>query len=316
VLDLCIGNFIVADPKGRGPYYGVAGYWCWITPAYSLERYMTEYLFMFTAAGFSFILYSLVFFRLRGNITVSDGYRIYFHQRPRLRVGRTNSGTLIVTDDRSVESPATTVAKQMLWYPIAYTVIVLPVATARFSTFRGASVPFGVTIFTGAVFMLSGFVNSLLFGMTRTILPGSWRRKLCIGNRLETGQDAVSQPSHTGAMSQFTLGPSTSIGTVGAGTAPVTLGVGMEKNIEIKYDEAEPDSSFPKFGPPSDIEASARIRPASEGVEYEVLQHPGHTYGGHGSSTYEPAQAPAFVHPFVTAVPIKTDTQSLYERKV
>src|SRR5260370_26482991 len=112
---------------------------------------------MFTWAVFSFILYLLVFFRLRGNIAVSDGYKIHFHQRPKVRLGRTSDGARIVTGDLRVESHLTVVAKQMLWYPVAYTVLILPMAASRFSTFSGVSVPFPVTIFTAAVFMLHGF---------------------------------------------------------------------------------------------------------------------------------------------------------------
>jgi len=54
---------------------------------------------------------------------------------------------------------------------LAYTILILPIAASRFSSFAGDDVPFGVTVFTAAVFLLSGIVNVTLFTMTRRVLP-------------------------------------------------------------------------------------------------------------------------------------------------
>lgn len=70
LLEVCIEAFVIAKPKEIGSYFGGAGLWCWITPAYPVPRYATSYLLMLISAGLSFILYFLVFFRLRSNITV------------------------------------------------------------------------------------------------------------------------------------------------------------------------------------------------------------------------------------------------------
>ena len=200
---------------------------------------------MFASAGFSFILYLLIFFRLRGNITLEAGYKVRFQRRPKVRVGRTTAGTYIMTDDRRVESHLTTVAKQMLWYPIAYTVLVLPIAASRFSTFSGDPVPFSVTIFTAAVFMLSGFVNAVLFCLTRNVLPGSWRQRFGIGTTLNSGQ------ANTGIGSRPPAAWRATASAVRAGTAPVILSINVEKNVEIKYGEAESQTSFLNFGSPT-----------------------------------------------------------------
>ena len=269
LFDLCIGNFVIADPVRRGAYYGISGYWCWITPAYPVERYTTEYLFMFASAGFSFILYSLIFFKLRGNISLSDGYKLQFHQRPKVRVGRTAAGTFIMTDDRRVESHLTTVAKQMLWYPIAYTILVLPIAAARFSTFSGASVPFSVTIFTAAVFMLTGFVNAVLFCLTRNVLPGTWRQRFGIGSTFQSRRGNTGVASRTNQTWQGA--PSTRVGTVGARTIPIVLNVGVEKDVEIKYDDEELGPSSLKGGSPTMPPSPPRI----------------HGGDGHLSDTYD-----------------------------
>ena len=247
LLELCVEAFVIAKPKEIGPYFGVSGHWCWITPAYPIERYATSYLLMFISAGSSFILYLLVFFRLRGNITVSAGHKIHFHPRPKVRVGRTSDGACIVTDDQRVESHLTRVAKHMLWYPIVYTVIILPLASARFSTFNGASVPFFVTISTAALFMLHGFINTVLFCITRNILPGSWRQRLGIGNTWDNGRSHLDLSSRTNATWRFT-GVDARIRTVGAGTAPVILSVGVEKEVHIMCDEPRPSPRYVVFG--------------------------------------------------------------------
>ncbi len=249
-LDLCIGNFVGANVDKKGPYYGITSYWCWITPAYSTEQYTSEYIFLFVSAGFSFILYLLVFFRLRGNITISAGYKVDFHRRPNVRIGRTEAGTYIVTDDRHVESHLTTVAKQMLWHPIAYIVLILPFAAARVSTFSGISVPPTVAIFTSAVFVLTGFVNTVLFCTTRNVLPGNWRQRFGIENLLATrGGDAglstwgnsIRRPPESGAR-------------MGApGRTSIVLNTSVEKEVETKQSEGDPSPSSIKLRTPTSL---------------------------------------------------------------
>ena len=232
-LNLCIGNFVVTNVDKRGPYYGISGYWCWITPAYSTEQYTSEYLFMFASAGSSFILYLLVFLRLRGNITISAGYKVHFHRRPKFRMGRTNTGAYIVTDDRHVESHLTTVAKQMLWHPIAYIVLILPSTVARFSTFSGASIPSAVPIFTAAVFVLTGFVNTGLFCITHNVLDGGWRKTFGIENVSASGRgDAGSSSRRNSYWPRAEWGAR--MGTTSGGRPSIVLDISVEKEVEVK----------------------------------------------------------------------------------
>ena len=65
------------------------------------------------------------------------------------------------------------VARRMTWYPVAYTILVIPIVSTRIATFIGAPVPYQVTIFTASIFMLSGFVNAVLFTTTRRVLPAN-----------------------------------------------------------------------------------------------------------------------------------------------
>ena len=173
---MCIESFAAPKPE-KGPHHGIStsGYWCWISSQYKLELYVTDYLLMTTSAAFSLLLYLLVFFRLRGNISVS-GFKPSFHRRPNVRIGRTSDGALVATGDRRVESPLDKVAKHMLWYPIVYIFIVIPMVAARYPAFSGSTVPFGATTCFAAWFNLHGFFNAVLFCTTRNILPESWRQ--------------------------------------------------------------------------------------------------------------------------------------------
>ncbi|KAK7057447.1 Git3 domain-containing protein [Favolaschia claudopus] len=193
-----IAAIVFIGPAGlnasrHGPFYGISGYWCWISPHYANSRVTLDYMFMFMAAAFSFILYMLIFLRLRGNIVV-EGRRIHFQ-----RVGTPWRG-------KQFENQAMTIAKQMLLYPVAYTILILPIAASRLSYFAGNDVPFEVTIFSGAVFLLDGVVNVVLFTMTRRILPPEsfkfpkWaisRPQPIPEYNIETGPDSYYQSSGT-----------------------------------------------------------------------------------------------------------------------
>lgn len=160
-----IGAFVIAGPatlnvKHNGPFYGISGYWCWISDQYPGARIALDYMFMFVSAFLSFVLYSLVFLRIRGNILVA-GWRW------RLRVHHsTDSARGLSADSQTV-----TVAKQMLLYPVAYTCIILPIAISRFAAWSGADVSFAATIFTDSIYLLSGLINVALFCLTRRVLP-------------------------------------------------------------------------------------------------------------------------------------------------
>ncbi|KAI9064117.1 hypothetical protein FKP32DRAFT_1591529 [Trametes sanguinea] len=170
-----IGAIVSAGPAAiqrveRGPFYAISGYWCWIQDEYPSERITLDYMIMFISALLSFIMYTLVFFRLRGNVLL-HGWRLSF----RFRRGPTEPAS------KSVDTHAMNVAKGMLLYPVAYTILLLPIAISRFSEWMGHEVPFAVTIVCDAIFLLSGLVNVVLFLTTRRVLPANsvFPRPIC-----------------------------------------------------------------------------------------------------------------------------------------
>ncbi|KAI0331452.1 hypothetical protein GY45DRAFT_616878 [Cubamyces sp. BRFM 1775] len=155
-----IGAIVSAGPAAiqkveRGPFYAISGYWCWIQDEYPSERITLDYMIMFISALLSFSMYILVFLRLRGNVML-HGWRLSFRFR---------NGTTDPSAPKSVDTHAVNIAK------LAYTILLLPIALARFAEWSGYTVPFSVTVVCDGVFLLSGFVNVVLFLTTRRVLP-------------------------------------------------------------------------------------------------------------------------------------------------
>ncbi|KAI0367027.1 hypothetical protein BV20DRAFT_1001359 [Pilatotrama ljubarskyi] len=177
-----IGAIVSAGPTavqtaGKGPFYGISGYWCWIQGEYPSERITLDYMIMFMSAFLSLVMYVLIFLRLRGNI-VLHGWRVSFRFRPKASEPAPTS----------VDTHVINVAKKMLLYPVAYTILLVPIAICRFTEATGHEVPFAMTIVSyvlplsvlsqsltsmtsDSIFLLSGFVNVVLFLTTRRVLP-------------------------------------------------------------------------------------------------------------------------------------------------
>jgi len=158
-----VGPFVIQEPA-NGPYFGISGAWCWITNEYPSSQVYLEYLFMFFAAGLTFVLYTFILLRVRGNLTKVDGkWKVQF-----LPSGE--SWKLSLSRDL-LDMQVLNLVKRMIWYPITYTVLLLPIAFARLYEFSGMKVPFGVTVFTATVFNLMGFINVILLVTTEKLFP-------------------------------------------------------------------------------------------------------------------------------------------------
>jgi len=149
---------VIIGPAGYksdlGPFYGINGYYCWISSNYGNERIVLDLLWLFLGAILSFLLYGLVFLNLRGNVTTSGIYL------------RRDSRMVRLVDEGSVA-----IAGQMLIYPIAFTILIFPMAVVRFVTWSGTAVTDAVSTFGDTVFLMCGLVDVLLFVLTRRVLP-------------------------------------------------------------------------------------------------------------------------------------------------
>ncbi|KAK0480936.1 hypothetical protein IW261DRAFT_1563651 [Armillaria novae-zelandiae] len=147
----------VAHPT-HYPYFGISG-----SCAYPREQRFLEYLFEYISAGTSFILYTSILLRVRGNLVFVSGM-------PHLRfVPRGQSWKLSILRD-FIDSSMLRVVHQMVWHPVN-SCSSFPIGLARLSEFAGVHVPEWAVLSTAVVFNLTGFVNVLLLLATRRLFP-------------------------------------------------------------------------------------------------------------------------------------------------
>ncbi|KAN0129789.1 hypothetical protein V8E53_012454 [Lactarius tabidus] len=139
-----IGNGIHKDLAAPTPY------WCWIGPEYKLERLAGEYIWMWTTLFASVIMYIPLYFWTKGHLS-TDPEKWY-----KFRFGKPDH-----------EYPLRRAALGMLLYPLAYSLMVLPLSITRWSLFNHKKVSSGATFFSVSVFNLSGAINVLLFLIVR-----------------------------------------------------------------------------------------------------------------------------------------------------
>jgi len=155
---------LAVQKQSLGPYFGPSGYWCWITAEYPREQTFLEYFFEFLSAGVSFMLYTIILLRVRGNIIrVGGHYKLRF-------VPRGERWQLAIHRD-FIDTSMLEVAARMVWYPVAYGIMLLPVSLARLIEFGGRAVPFWAVMLADFIFNLQGLVNVILLLSTRRLLP-------------------------------------------------------------------------------------------------------------------------------------------------
>jgi len=149
----------------RGPYFGPAGYWCWITEEYPAEQICLEYMMEWMSAFFSFVLYAAVLLRVRGNLIQDATGKWSFRWVP-----CSESWQLAFVRDY-LDSCTVKMAAIIVWYPVIYTVLIVPMSIARFASYAGANVPVAFTFMADFIFALGGFANLMLFLGTRRFIP-------------------------------------------------------------------------------------------------------------------------------------------------
>jgi len=164
VFVVAIGPLAI-QRKDLGPYFGPSGFWCWITGQYPASQFFLEYMLEWTSAFFSFLLYVIVLLRVRGNLIHDTAGKWSLQWIP-----RSESWQLGFVRDY-LDSCTVRLAAIIVWYPVTYTVLIVPISIARFASYAGARVPHGFTFLADLIFALGGFANLLLFLGTRRFMP-------------------------------------------------------------------------------------------------------------------------------------------------
>ncbi|KAH8998215.1 hypothetical protein EDB86DRAFT_820342 [Lactarius hatsudake] len=144
VLWVGISNGVHKDFETPTPY------WCWIGPKYNGERLAGEYVWMWIALFASVVMYVPVHFWMKGHLSV-DGEKWYKFR-------------LVKSD---VEYSKRRATLGVLLYPLAYSVMVIPLSVSRWLLVGHQDVPSATTFFGLVMFNLSGALNVLLFLIVR-----------------------------------------------------------------------------------------------------------------------------------------------------
>ncbi|KIO21838.1 hypothetical protein M407DRAFT_28550 [Tulasnella calospora MUT 4182] len=129
-------------------YYYPTTYWCWINQDYENLQYGLEYYILWIVAISGLVLYVPLFWRL-----YSTGRNYPEHRRQQVHI-----------------------ARQLLAYPITYIVVITPMSVVRklqFTPSQAHLVTASLVGFAGVFFALSGFINALLYVITRPSVLGS-----------------------------------------------------------------------------------------------------------------------------------------------
>ncbi|KAI9065656.1 hypothetical protein FKP32DRAFT_1590444 [Trametes sanguinea] len=223
VFVVVIGPIAIETPD-KGPYFGPTGYWCWITEGYPHEQFYLEYFFEFLSAGLSFVLYIAVLLRVRGNLVRTSGK---WHLR---FVPHGERWVLAIRRD-AVDGYMMRVASRIVWYPVAYAILLLPVTITRFVAFSGHAVPFRATIFADFVFNLQGVVNVALLLATNRFVPDTGALPIYTPRK----HISMSSPEALG-ITPFLL-PPPKAHTIGC--APGAVAPALHSRAEVNVQDAE-----------------------------------------------------------------------------
>jgi len=158
-----LGPLAVQRPE-IGPYFGPSGPWCWITDSYPMEQIFLEYFLEYVAAGVSFLLYLAVLLRVRGNMIYTGGTW-------RFRNVPDGEAWKPAFSRDLLDTAMLSMSKLMVWYPIVYTALLIPITITRLASFAGDNVPFGATVIADIIYNLTGLFNVIIFIMLDRMFP-------------------------------------------------------------------------------------------------------------------------------------------------
>ncbi|KAF7308741.1 Git3 domain-containing protein [Mycena kentingensis (nom. inval.)] len=196
VFVVIIGPLAIQRPE-KGPYFGISGAWCWITEEYPKEQIFLEYFLEYISAGTCFFLYTAIILRMRGDLVRENN-------RWKLRFLPKQEEAWMVSLRRDlIDYTMLDAVQHMVWFPVMYSIILIPISLARLSSFAGANVPYWLTIICAIIFNITGLANVLLLHAKRRFFPDTQQLPLSFG----TARPAPARMSLfvRGGITPFTL---------------------------------------------------------------------------------------------------------------
>jgi len=143
-----------------GPLYGGSGLSCGVRRVYAKPQFFFHLLPIFIASILSAVLYSIIFLVLRGTLVIKGGLKLTLDPNERWGGhGGINYHHFIAS-----------IARSMLWYPIAYVTLLVPYSVTRLLNLSGFAVPFPASVFAYTCWFTLGIVNVLLLYNTFRVL--------------------------------------------------------------------------------------------------------------------------------------------------
>ncbi|QRV88976.1 G protein coupled glucose receptor regulating Gpa2 protein [Ceratobasidium sp. AG-Ba] len=145
-------------------YYTPTPWWCWINGKYLPEKIVAEYLWLWIAGIGSVALYVPAYFTVR-NRQPTAGSDVQQEPGEEQRGGEARSIASSINKNNSE-------AAKMLWYPLVYTLCVLPLSIIRWAGFVHPKLLTSAHILSpsmvfSSIFNLMGLFNVLLIWWTR-----------------------------------------------------------------------------------------------------------------------------------------------------
>jgi len=126
--------------------YVRAGAWCWVDQRFENDRLWLHYVWIFIAMFGTVVIYALIYLSIYSRLTISSA------------------------ENRSELTSTKRAAKWMIIYPIVYIVCTLPLAGGRMAAMTGIQVPYWYYCLAGAAITSCGWLDVLLYALTRRVL--------------------------------------------------------------------------------------------------------------------------------------------------
>lgn len=133
--------------------YVRAGAWCWINRKYDKERLWLHYIWIFVAMFGTVIIYTMIYLFVSAKL-----------------LRQHKSSTTTTSEQRAELASTKRAAKYMIIYPAVYVVCTLPLAGGRMAAMGGIRVPYWYYCFAGAMITSCGWLDVVLYAITRRVL--------------------------------------------------------------------------------------------------------------------------------------------------
>jgi len=182
--------------KGFGQVYGAFGastrsfgVVCGVRRVYPRTLFFLHLFPIILSSVFGAMLYSLIFLVLRGTLVIKGGLKLNMDPQQRLNASGINADY-----HRFIAS----IARSMLWYPVAYIALLLPYSILRMLAISGFTVPYDANVFAYTCWFVLGIVNVLLLYKTFRVLGPAFEARALRSNPDDFDTESFSSAEKPG----------------------------------------------------------------------------------------------------------------------